>query len=175
MGNLITLAHRTTERRTTARPTTDGESTKHKLEAVKLFTMCDIHKHQLPAYHRSQIVIHHENLKTTLKIIDRRNFPDADWRFYYEEMTRFMKTLTSPPTEEDICKAISFFQTLEKGMLPPELSKEDREAILSEHDAMKELKELDMAIIRRQWDALMTYMDFLRAKYPCKTPPSYDN
>lgn len=142
-----------------------------QIEGVRMYNKCEFNPHLLPPYHREVIVREHHNMKT---LLGKKNFNSNDWKMYSDHMLDFMNNLPSAPSDEDICRAVEFYRLLDRrGDLPVEFSEEDRQRILDRHQSLKDIKDLSMSLVRRDFGTLIAYREEMYATFSGAIPPTY--
>lgn len=142
-----------------------------RLKAIQLFNKCELQQFLLPEYHRATIIREHLALKSA---IGKKEFSSADWVVYFNHMRAFIDALPKPPSDDEICNAIEFYRLVDRrGDLPSEFSVDDRRRIFEHHDSLKELKDLTMSLIRKDYASLFAYKNTMYAKFTSVSPPTY--
>ena len=129
------------------------------MKAARLYNKCQSQQSLLPLFHRAKIVREHFAF---MQAIGNRKLKTKELALYHQYMSEFIDALPPSPTEDEIINAIEFYRLVDrKGDLPEEFEVTDRMKIFERHELIKEIKDLSMATITRDYSLLLWYKNYM--------------
>lgn len=146
---------------------------KERIAIVRFFYQCEIGRPEASILHRKQIVAEHYAYKAAVKKENVKSYSTRDLLLYMQHMRQFMDSLDSSLSEDDLCAAVDFYTKLDMNVLWQEFEEAKRIEILIRHRTLRELHDLPVAIVRRDYKALIDHKNAI-LDFASDKPPSYD-